>query len=93
MQNEKPQRKNSQISHGTPRGQACGHGLLYNCKECSTNRPYFMQNKANLRKSQIDVTLIMARDYENKLKWTLGENKPNQSQIEGMENGMFNVAA
>jgi hypothetical protein len=75
MYNVKLQRKNSRISHGT-----CGHGLLYNCKECSTNRPIFMQNKANFRKSQMNIKLNMTRDYEKKLHWTLGENKPNQSQ-------------
>jgi len=67
MRNVKPQRKNYPISHGTPRGQACGRGLLYNCKECSTNRPCFMQNKANFRKSQIDVNLIMTREYEKNI--------------------------
>ncbi|OHB55264.1 MAG: hypothetical protein A2173_01320 [Planctomycetes bacterium RBG_13_44_8b] len=53
----------------------------YNCKERSTKRPIFMQNKANLRKSQVNVNLIIARDYEKKSNRTLGENKPNQSQF------------
>jgi len=55
--------------------------LLYNCRKYSTNRPIFLQNKANFRKSQMDVTLNIARDYKKKSKWTLGENKPNQSQF------------
>jgi hypothetical protein len=55
--------------------------LLYNCRECSTNRPLFMQNKANLRKSQVNVNLVITRDYEKKSNRTLGENKPNQSQF------------
>jgi len=38
--------------------------LLYKCRECSTNRPIFLQNKANFRKSQMDVKLITTRDYE-----------------------------
>jgi hypothetical protein len=54
--------------------------LLYNCKECSTNRPCFMQNKANFRKSQMDVNLSMTKYYEKKSNRTFGENKPNQSQ-------------
>jgi len=41
--------------------------VLYNCKECSTNRPYFMQNKANFRKSQMDVNLIITREYEKNI--------------------------
>jgi len=41
--------------------------LLYNCRESSTNRPYFMQNKANFRKSQMDISLIITRDYEKNI--------------------------
>jgi hypothetical protein len=80
MQNAKPQRKNSTISHGTPRGQACGHGLFDSCRELSTNRPVILQNKANSQKSQMNVRLNISRDYKKKSKWTLGENKPKQSQ-------------
>ncbi len=36
-----------------------------------------MQNKANFRKSQVDVNLYNTTDYEEKSDWTLGENKPN----------------
>jgi hypothetical protein len=59
--------------------------LLYNCKECSTNRPCFMQNKANFRKSQMDVNLSMTKYYEKKSKWTFGENKPNFSEDRGQK--------
>jgi hypothetical protein len=54
--------------------------LLCNCRESSTNRPYFLQNKANLPKIQMDVNLIITRDYEKKSNRILGENKTNQSQ-------------
>jgi len=37
----------------------------------------FMQNKANLRKSQVDVSIFSQKAYENKSDWTLSENKPN----------------
>jgi hypothetical protein len=37
-----------------------------------------MQNKANLLKT--NVTIVLVRDYENEHNWTLGENKPNQTQ-------------
>jgi len=77
MQNYSAKIKNSTISHGTPKGQACGHGLFYSYKECSTNQPYFLQNKANFQKSQMDVNIIVTREYEKKSHWTLGENKPN----------------
>jgi len=55
--------------------------VFYNCRESSTNRPYFLQNKANLRKSQMNVNLYNTTDYENKSNWTLGENKPNSNPI------------
>jgi hypothetical protein len=42
----------------------------------------FMQNKANFRKSQMNVSIFSKMAYENKSNWTLGENKPNQSQFQ-----------
>ncbi len=41
----------------------------------------FMQNKANFQKSQMNVSIFLQKAYENKSNWTLGENKPNQSQF------------
>jgi hypothetical protein len=40
-----------------------------------------MQNKANFQKSQANVTSLVTKDYENIANWTLGENKPNQTQF------------
>ncbi len=40
----------------------------------------FMQNKPNLPKSQMNVSIYLQTDYENKHDWTIGKNKPNQSQ-------------
>ncbi len=40
----------------------------------------FMQNKANFQKSQMNVSSILTIDYENISDWTIGKNKPNQSQ-------------
>jgi len=42
----------------------------------------FMQNKANFQKSQMNVTSFITKHYENINDWTLGENKPNQSQFQ-----------
>ncbi len=39
-----------------------------------------MQNKANFRKSQVNVSIFTQMHYEKISDWTLGENKPNQSQ-------------
>jgi hypothetical protein len=41
----------------------------------------FMQNKANFRKSQMNVSIFSQEVYENKSNWTLGENKPNSNPI------------
>jgi len=40
-----------------------------------------MQNKANFKKARMNVNPYITTDYENKSNWTLGENKPNQSQF------------
>ncbi len=40
-----------------------------------------MQNKPNFQKSQMNVILFIAKDYENISNWTLGENKPNSNPI------------
>jgi hypothetical protein len=43
--------------------------------------PPIMQNKANFRKSQMNVSFFCKKDYENKRDWTLGENEPKQTQF------------
>ncbi len=40
-----------------------------------------MQNEPNFRKSQMNVTKVLTKDYENKPNWTLGENEPKQTQF------------
>ena len=42
----------------------------------------FMQNKANFRKSQVNLTPIVIMNYEEKSNWTPGENKPNSNPIQ-----------
>ncbi|GAH67351.1 unnamed protein product, partial [marine sediment metagenome] len=39
------------------------------------------QNKANFLESQVNVKSFHTVVYENKSNWTLGENKPKQSQF------------
>jgi len=41
----------------------------------------FMQNKPNFRKSQMNVSILLKMDYENKRNWTLGQSKPNSNPI------------
>ena len=40
-----------------------------------------MQNKANFRKGQMNVSIFSTKDYENRPIWRLRENKANQSQF------------
>jgi hypothetical protein len=40
-----------------------------------------MQNKANFKICKMNVTSFITNKYENISDWTLGENKPNQSQF------------
>jgi len=44
--------------------------MFYNCREFSssatgTNRPYFLQNKANFRKARMNVNCYLQKDCEN----------------------------
>jgi len=41
----------------------------------------FMQNKANFQEARMNVSIFSQMAYENKSNWTLGENKPNQTQF------------
>ncbi len=40
-----------------------------------------MQNKPNFPKSQMNVSIYLQTDYENKSDWTIGQNKPNSNPI------------
>jgi len=55
--------------------------VLYICREPSTNQLLFMQNKPNFLDTQMNANTFSKRAYENKHKWTLGENKPNSNPI------------
>ena len=41
----------------------------------------FMQSKPNFRKSQMNVSILLQMDYENKRNWTIGQSKPNSNPI------------
>ena len=41
----------------------------------------FSQNKPNFQKSQMNANSLATMNYENISNWTLGENKPNQTQF------------
>jgi hypothetical protein len=60
-----------------PRNQDAAN-LFDNCRGSSTNRPLFMQNKANFCKGQMNANSIITRDYEK--RWALRvEQKQSQS--------------
>jgi len=42
-----------------------------------------MQNKANLLDTQMHVSFVLTRDYENESGFAAQENKPKQSQFAG----------
>jgi hypothetical protein len=56
---------------------------LYNCRDASTDVMsalqirLFMQNKANFRKSQMNVTKVLTNAYDKRTLGELGKNKPN----------------
>ena len=51
-----------------------------------------MQNKPNFRKSQMNVSILLQMDYENKRNWTIGESKPNSNPIKpNLQKAQMNV--
>ncbi len=63
IQNHSAKIKNSTISCGT-----CCQGLLYNCRESSTNRPFYAKQSQSFEKSQVYVSVIITKDYEMKIE-------------------------
>jgi hypothetical protein len=66
--------------------------VLYNCRETFTDvmsalqiRP-FLTNKANFRKSQMNINKVLTRDYENRTLGQLGKTKPIQTQYKPNSN-------
>ncbi len=68
----------------------CALVLLCSCALCFPSNiegiyeitNYYMQNKPNFQKSQMNVSIFSQKVYENISDWTLGENKPNQTQFQ-----------
>ena len=60
---------------------------LYNCRETFTDVMsalqihLFMQNKANFRKTQMNVTKVLTREYEKRTLGERGKNKPKTNPI------------
>ena len=64
-------------------------GQVYPCESRGGNdnpergvwHSVIMQNKANLRKGQININIFSTKDYENMPAFGVPESKPNQSQF------------
>ena len=95
-QQEGPRLAGSQILRAYPNNREIRY-TLYKNRESSYLRAYkaplhlsrtlykstlFMQNKPNLRKSQMNLKFCKQMDYENISDWTIGENKTNQTQFQ-----------
>jgi hypothetical protein len=61
---------------------------FYNCRETFTNVMsalqihLFLTNKPNFRKSQMNVTDLLIREYDKMDTWSIGKNKPNSNPIQ-----------
>jgi len=47
---------------------------------------HFMQNKPNFRKAQMNVNMVLTRDYAKKTPGERGKNKPNSNPIQTQSN-------
>jgi len=47
---------------------------------------HFMQNKPNFQKAQMNVNIVLSRDYEDKTLGERGKNKPNSKPIQTQSN-------
>jgi len=67
--------------------------LFTNLPSTSVENPLqinpFYAKQTQFPKSQMNVNLYNTTDYENKRNWTLGENKPNQSQFFWIPAGVY----
>ena len=62
-----------------PKRAAQPSNEIQSTKDYVRNYKRFMQNKPNFRKSQMNVSILLQIDCENKRNWTLGQNKPNSN--------------
>jgi len=62
--------------------------------ECALQIHPFLQNKANFRKSQMNVTKVLTKEYENGTLGKRGKNKPNSNPIKAnLLNAQMNVSS
>jgi hypothetical protein len=56
--------------------------VISGCGKMFNQIHLFMQNKPNLRKTQMNITFLLTKAYKNKTLGRRGKNKPNQSQFQ-----------
>jgi len=50
--------------------------------ECSLQIHPFLTNKANFQKSQVNVNIVLTREYEQMDTWSIRKNKANSKPIQ-----------
>ena len=53
---------------------------LYNCRESSTNRSCFMQNKANVKIGKMSISIARIKDYDKKQRRISSKRYSKQTQ-------------
>ena len=53
----------------------------YICRERTTNQTFFMQNEPNFPESQMNVSELLTKNYENKTLGERGKNEPKTNPI------------
>jgi len=60
---------------------------FYNCRESSTKRPYFLQNKANVKIGKMNISIAKLKDYDKKQRTTNNECYSKQTQTKPIFKG------
>jgi hypothetical protein len=66
--------------------------VLYICRETSANQLFYAK-QTQFPKSQMNIYPYITKDYENKHNWTLGQNKPNQTQFQRQKKSRYLVVS
>jgi hypothetical protein len=62
-----------------------GLGIFTTVVSALQIRP-FLTNKANFRKSQMNVSKVLTKAYDVMDTWSIGKNKPNSNPIQSQSN-------
>jgi hypothetical protein len=65
---------------------AFSQAALYTCRDFSTNRPLFSQNKANVKIGNINISAAAIKSYANKQRTMNNKRYPKQTQSNPISN-------